>query len=215
MSTYYTDRQVELLHDFDADASRWSLILSERYGEEFTSLIIPASRTYFQSLIPQIPYIGGDDSWTGSLVELIRCLAFYFEMKKAGKSAEETGQILYDAIFTPQGKPQPPLPAIQLQTDAQLMERRRRRAAFSQERRYPEGFVCEFIPGDGIAFDYGFDFTECATQKFYHSQGADEFLSFFCRLDFAYSQLYGSGLTRTVTLAEGNTHCDHRFRREN
>ena len=92
------------------------------------------------------------------------------------------------------------------------MDRRRRRAEWSQERRYSAGYVYHFVAGDGQAFDYGYDFAECAAQKFYQAQEAEEFLPFFCFLDYAYSRVYGLGLTRTTTLSEGGTRCDHRFK---
>jgi len=210
LHSYYTDRQADLLNDFAADASRWRPLLIQRYGREFTDALLWASRLRFKTLIPQIPYIGGDESWTSSFVESIRCLALYQEMKKVGKPVEETGTILYEAVLSRLGELHTSPPANQVLTPEQLMERRKRRAEQSQERRYPEGYVYEFVPGDGLTFDYGYDITECASQKFYHAQGADEFLPFFCKLDFAYSRLYGLGLSRSMTLAQGNPKCDPR-----
>lgn len=72
----------------------------------------------------------------------------------------------------------------------------------------------EFISGTGEEFDYGYDFLECAVQKFYHAQGADEFLPFYCFLDFAWSKVHGLGLSRTMTLAEGHMKCNHRFKQD-
>ena len=214
LHSYYTDRQADLLNDFAADASRWRPLLIQRYGGEFADTLLWASRLRFETLIPQIPYIGGDESWTSSFVESIRCLALFQEMKKAGKPVEETGTILYGAVLSRLGDLQPSPPAGQVLTSEKLMERRKRYAELSQERQYPEGYGCEFVPGDGLTFDYGYDITECATQKFYHAQGADEFLPFFCKLDFAYSRLYGLGLARSMTLAQGNPKCDPRFKTE-
>ena len=212
MTDYYTDRQEELLQDFDMDASRWMPLLLSLYGGEFTNSVLTASRLRFRSLIPQISYIGGEESWTGAFLESIRCLAFYLEMQKSGKTAEETVQILYEAILSRLGEPQPPLPEDQVLTAEQLMERRKKRAEFSQERRFPQGYVAEFIPGDGVSFDYGYNFSECAAQKFYRTQAAEDFLPYYCKLDFAYDQVYGLGLKRTTTLAEGGAYCDHRFK---
>jgi hypothetical protein len=63
------------------------------------------------------------------------------------------------------------------------------------------------------AFDYGYDFSECGAQKFYHSQGASEFLPFYCFLDYPISRTGGYDLERTVTLAEGHSKRDHRFKK--
>lgn len=142
----------------------------------------------------------------------VRCLALYRAMRQHGRPAIETGNVLYDAVLSRSGEPRPSIPPAQRLTAEQMMERRRQRAARSQERRHPAGYVYEFVPGDGHEFDYGWDFGECASQKLYHVLDADEFPPFYCYLDFAYSHVYGLGLARTETLAEGGARCNHRFR---
>jgi hypothetical protein len=195
-------------------ASSSQLIIASRYGAEFADTVLSKARAEFDALIPQLPYIGGDENHlTGSLVESVRYLAFYKAMKKLGRRVEETGKILYDAILVRVDEPRAAPPPAQRLTAEQLMERRRERAERSQERRYPQDYVYEFVAGDGAQFDYGYDFLECAAQKFYHAQDADEFLPFYCFLDFAWSRVYGLGLTRTMTLAEGHPKCDHRFKK--
>jgi hypothetical protein len=208
----YRAGESELLEEFDADVKCWRPLLAGRYGDDFADGILSESRVEFKVLIPQIPYIGGDESWTGSLVESVRCLALYKAMKKNGKTAPETGKMLYDVILARAEMSQIPIPFSESLTSEQFVERRRGRAQKSQERRYAEGYVCEFILGDGVEFDYGYDFKECAAQKFYRAQGADEFLPFFCFLDYPSSKMLGLGLVRTMTLAEGYEKCDHRFK---
>ena len=207
---YYVARTAELLAEFDQDAARWRPILAEQNGREAAEAVLHTGRAEFEALIPHIPYIGGEDSYTGSLVESVRCLALYWAMQRQGHAAEETGKILYNAVLGRLGEPQA-LPAQPL-TLEQLMDQRRRRAEWSQERRYPAGYVYYFVAGDGQEFDYGYDFIECAAQKFYRARGAEQFLPFFCFLDHAYSRVYRQGLARTTTLAEGGARCDHRFK---
>ena len=207
---YYVARTAELLAEFDQDAARWRPILAKQNGRKAAEAVLRAGRAEFEALIPHIPYIGGEDSYTGSLVESVRCLALYRAMQQQGRAAEETGKVLYDAVLGRLGEPQA-LPAQPL-TLEQLMGRRRRRAEWSQERRYPAGYVYYFVAGEGQEFDYGYDFIECAAQKFYRAQGAEQFLPFFCFLDHAYSRVYRQGLTRTTTLAERGARCDHRFK---
>jgi hypothetical protein len=209
---YYIIRKSELLKKFDEDVERWRPILVSQFGSDFANTILREGREEFEVLIPQIPYIGGDESWTSSLVESVRCLAFYKAMKKRGKTAEEAGKILYDAVMARINEPQTPVSPSELSTPEQLMERRKNRAELSQMQRHAEGYVCELVIGDGKEFDYGYDFIECAAQKFYHVQGADEFLPFYCFLDFPKSKVFGLGLTRTMTLAEGYEKCNHRFK---
>jgi hypothetical protein len=68
------------------------------------------------------------------------------------------------------------------------------------------------VEGDGEAFDYGYDFVECAMEKFYRTLGAEEFLPFYCFLDFPMCELGGLGLSRTMTLGERYERCNFRFK---
>jgi hypothetical protein len=212
-SDYYTACKPEILSDFDQAARRWSVILSLRYGGEFTDAVLQEARGRFEALIPQLPYIGGDENHlTGSLIGSARCLAFYQAMKARGKSAEETGKVLYDAIQAHAEDFVSQVPPSQRLSRDELMKRRRERAQRSQARRYAWDWVYEFVEGDGEEFDYGYDFAECATEKLYRAQEAIEFLPFYCFLDFPKCELGGLGLSRTMTLAEGKEKCDHRFK---
>jgi hypothetical protein len=92
------------------------------------------------------------------------------------------------------------------------MERRQKTAALSQKRRYPADYVFTFIKGSGKNYDYGFDFTECATQKLYKAYGAEEFLPYYCYLDFVSAKVRGFKFTRTKTIALGDPLCNHRFK---
>jgi 8-oxo-dGTP diphosphatase len=208
---YYPQRRERLLAGLDEDAVRWLPLLAGRWGADFAAGVVDAARQRFAALIPQLPYIGGDENHlTGELLRAGRCLALFQAMQAAGKSAAETGEVLYAAVLAAPPSALPPGEAL---SEGQLMERRWERALRSLQRRWPGDWVYTFVPGDGQAFDYGFDFSQCAAQLFYHAQGAGEFLPFFCRLDFAFSQVDGLGLLRTMTLAEGFDLCNHRFKR--
>jgi hypothetical protein len=198
--------------EFDQDAARWEPVLAARYGPVFATAILHEAHAEFAGLIPQIPDLDDAQGWSDPLVESVRCLALYKAMRRRGKTAAETGEVLYEAVLARAGEPPTPIPAAQRLTPEQMMDHRRQRAERSQEQPHGQGYVCEFVAGDGVAFDYGYNFTECASQKFYRAQGSEEFLPFFCALDFAYSQAFGLGLTRTMTLAEGRPMCNPRFK---
>ena len=70
----------------------------------------------------------------------------------------------------------------------------------------------QYVEGDGKNFDFGIDYTECAIVKFHRSQGAEEFTRFVCLIDYPHSQLSGSGLMRTIILAEDGDRCGFRLR---
>ncbi len=206
---YYTTRKPELLEAFEKKALSWRPVLTALYGKDFAHILLREAGQEFEALLPHIPYIGGDENHlTASLVGSVCYLALYKAMKKHGKTAKETGKVLYDAALTHINLTPAEMPPSEWLTREQLMERRKKWAVRSQERRYLDDYVYEFVPGDGEGFDYGYDFLECAAQKFYHAQGADEFMPFYCYLDFPKSKM---GLSRTMTLAEGYPQCNHRF----
>ena len=83
----------------------------------------------------------------------------------------------------------------------------------SQKREFSGGYVFTFVEGEGEEFDYGLDFTECATCKFYDVQGESDFTPLSCAADYLKSKAFGWGLTRTMTLAEGYEKCDFRHKK--
>ncbi len=206
---YYMSRKSEILALFDEHAQAWRPFIVSRYGDDFADAILREAREQHEALIPEIPYIGGDaNPMTRHLIRSTTSLAFYEAMKARGKAAEETGKIIYDAVVESVSHlpPSPP-------PTAGDMASKREQARKSRKRRYPGDWVWAFVEGDGLEFDYGYDFFECGTQKFYHARGADEFLPFYCFLDFVTYRTPGWGFLRTMTLAEGYEKCDFRFKR--
>jgi hypothetical protein len=86
-------------------------------------------------------------------------------------------------------------------------------ADWTRKREYPANWVATFLPGDGVSFDFGYDYTECALVKYFAAQGVPELAPYPCVNDFARSAAIGTGLRRTGTLATGDGVCDFRFRR--
>lgn len=62
-------------------------------------------------------------------------------------------------------------------------------------------------------FDYGVNYTRCAIRELAIAHGAAEFAPYICLADVPGSELFGWGLTRTETLAQGGSRCDFRFKR--
>jgi hypothetical protein len=210
---YYVKKKPELLNKFEEDVKRWRPFLLKLYGEIQAYKILLEARQEFGTLIPKIPYIGGDENkLTKNLVDSVRYLALYKAMKNYEKTVEEIGKIIYDGYLKKVSEPQPPITPAERLTPEQLLERSKRSAARSQERRYPGDYVYTYVIGDGKKFDYGYDFRQCASLKFYHAQDADELLPYYCYLDFVAAEVRGFGFTRTMALHEGHAKCNHRFK---
>ena len=208
-TSYYLSRKPQILALFDEHAQALRRPMADRYGRGVAGAIIAEARRWHEALIPEIPYVGGDENpMTRHLIRSTTGLALYKAMSARGKSAVETGRILYDAVVE-QVSHLPPLPPHSPEDLAPKREQARK----SQQRRYPGDWVWEFVEGDGVEFDYGYDFLECGTQKLYRAHGADEFLPFYCYLDFVTYRTAGWGFFRTMTLAEGYERCDFRFKK--
>ncbi len=211
---FYISRQTELLRQFDEQAAGWRHELATGFDGTFAARVLRLARDRFETLLATLPYIGGDENHlTANLLDAARCLALYRAMRAEGKTAAQTGKVLYDAILSRGQQASKQGTAVERLTEDELMQRRRQRAERSQRRAYPDDWVYEFVPGDGTTFDYGYDFSECAAQKLCQQHGADEFLPFYCFLDFAGSAVWGLGLSRSKTLATGDPICNHRFKR--
>jgi hypothetical protein len=209
---YYASQSPELLAGFDRDARNCRPILAERYDPYPAKAMLLAARSRFGDLIPELPNIGGDNKHlTASLFSSARCLALYQAMKARNLSAADTGKVLYDAVLARAAEPRPS-PTAEWLSREELMDRRRQRARRSQQRRYVWDYVHKFVAGDGQTFDFGYNFLECATDKFFRARGAAEFTPCYCFLDYPKAQLDGLSPSRTMTLAEGHRMCDHRFR---
>lgn len=208
---YYLSHKSEILTQFDTHAKAWRPFLAASYGDEFAQAVLKDARAQYKVLIPDIPYIGGDaNPMTRHLVRSTTSLVLYEVMQARGKTAKEVGKVIYDAVVQVVSQLPPP-PAKEL--NAEYIEEQKEQAQTSQQRHYPGGWVWEFVVGDGVEFDYGYDFVECGTQKLYHTHHADEFLPFYCYLDFVTSRTPGWGFARSMTLAEGYEKCDFRYRK--
>lgn len=205
-----------LLREFDHVVKQVKPVLQKYYGLT-TETIIQEARLELEQLIPRIPYIGGNrNPLTWNLVSSAWYLAFYKVLRRRGETPEAIAKVVYETFeywldktptfllklmgwwkFTPFAK-----------------HNLKRRAARSQERRYPEDFVFTVVKGDGKSFDWGVDYTECAICKLYKQDGAETFTRYLCPLDKVMSEQMGLGLERTQTLAEGAAYCDFRFKRE-
>lgn len=73
------------------------------------------------------------------------------------------------------------------------------------------GWIARFIAaaGDG----YGVDYQRCAIHDLALRAGAGDFAPFICNADAIGSEIFGWGLTRSETLAQGGRRCDFRFTR--
>ena len=213
-NTYYTSQKRKLLRDFDKNMQKYGRkVLASSYGTDTADAVLLEARREYEALIPLLPYIGGKTNpRTTNLLQSAWLLALYKALKKHGKTAEEAGKRAYEGVEAQALS----YPKFLLNLSGRWTLRKssmKRKAAFSQSRRYPGDWVCTFVEGDGQEFDVGMDYTECGICKFYHEQGADEFAPYLCLTEYPVQKAMGTGMVRTMTIAEGASRCDPRFKR--
>jgi hypothetical protein len=189
-------------------------VLGARFGQNRAKGLVHDIRQEYESLSPDVPYIGGEENiFTEWLTYGVYYLAVYQVLKSLGQTVEQAGRIIYETYETMADYPAWMLRLVgSLKYGEGYVERLMAAATVSQERRYPGDWVCTFVEGDGKAFDYGLDITECGICKFYHAQGADELAPYMCLSDYVVSQAFGRGLVRYGTIAEGAEACDFRYK---
>jgi len=213
--TYFISRKSKLIKDFDNLMKTVKGVLVSQYGEKFTETIVSETRQEYSKLIPEIPYVGHSKILVQFITGTAQSLAIYRVLSSHSKTVEETGKLYYlmcEAVLN--SYPRIVHRLIGYLSFSKISLGALKKAALeSQKRLYPEGYVFSFVDGDGSEFDYGVDYTECGGCKFLSKQGASELAPYICTADIIYSDLFGWGLTRTKTIAEGFEKCDFRFKK--
>ena len=211
----YVSRKPSLMRTFRKSIARIKPTLVARHGEERAAALRKEAQLEYETLIPQIPYLGPRNPFLILLLPTTRYLAVYQTLTRAGWTAEEAGK----AIMEMAAEDARAIPVFvrriigRLWFSPFLVGRVRRRALISQQREYPGGFVYNFVEGDGKDFDWGIDYIECANCKLLTAQNAMGMAPYLCATDEISSQMLGWGLRRTTTLAEGSQQCDFRFKK--
>ena len=211
----YAPQKSRFLKDFDRMAARVRRVLISRYGEEQAKALVSESRREYEALIPQIPYIGEKSPMLIFLLPTSRWLAVYRALQKRGATVEDAGSLIYEMMEAETKAVPRPVRRLMgwLWFSPLLLRRVTKRAAESQRRQYPGGYVFTYVEGNGRDFDWGIDYAECSSCKLLKAQNAMDLAPYICAVDKVSSELLGWGLTRTMTLAEGFEKCDFRFKK--
>jgi hypothetical protein len=217
VSNYYIKRKGRLTNDFEKQLTILSKLLREKFDEPKVNEIVNQMRAEYERIIPEIPYIGGaKNPMTILLIGGMSDLAIFRILDKEGFTLREIGQFHYELsdernkrrvrnIEKVSAEPsQYPFEQQYIDTVKPMCER-------SQKRDYPDDWIMDFIEGDGIAFEWGFDFHQCSIYNVYKRLGAEKYVPFICLSDFSEGNILGFGFSRTQTLGNGAPICDHRY----
>ncbi len=214
-SSYYLVHKQQLMRDFNQTMKCAIPLLESSYGQNQAEGTVQQTRQVFEALLYKLPYIGGDDNpMTGLLIQSAYYLALYRVLKSYGKAVQEAGKISYqltEKTFCDQSHLLVRLSG-KLKFNRISMGQIKQQAERSHRHEYAADWVFDVVEGNGQAFDYGLNYSECGICKFYHEQGADELTPYVCLLEYPASQAMGTGMVRTSTLAEGAAVCDPRYK---
>lgn len=212
---YYAANREKFLHDFDgvcAGAENW---LMPRTSATLAKAIAVDAKRRFESLLPDLPDLGGTANRNQSFITMAGWLtALFLAMREKGLAAKDAGRLLYD-LYANDWSTLPPQKAQAMGATLfgpQSVAALKAWAETSQKRRFPNDWVGTFVPGDGKTFDLGYNYSECGAVKYFHSQGVAEVAPYFCLNDFLASRAQGTGLSRQHTLAQGDALCDFRYK---
>ncbi len=214
---WYVRRKGRIMRQVSFALRHYRKHLVETYGQSEGEAIARESLRSFEALLPEIPYIGGDENrYTRNLYLTAAMLAMYRTLQARGATVEEAARLIYlgtasffDSVPTRwlmrwQGR---------RMLGRKRQEQLRRSAAISRQRRYPDDWVYEVVEGDGRSFEMGMDVTECGIVKYLQREGAPELAPFLCWVDYPQFAEMGLRLDRTETIAQGGRHCDFRVSR--
>lgn len=212
---YYVSRKHRLMRDFDQVVKRVEPVFVARYGQAEAAALAADARKEFEAILPELPYIGDVRPHLQFVISGGWFLAMTRALGRRGRAVTQAGELVFQLsehyLRVVPGFARGLLGFMSF--SPRYLRKLRQRAEESQKRQFPGGYVFAYVEGDGTTFDYGVDYTECATTKFLSAQGAAELAPYLCAVDILYSDALGWGLRRTMTIAEGDPVCDFRFKR--
>jgi len=212
---YYLKHRDTLIDDFEETNQGAYAYLKARFSEGKAEQITKKASAQFRNIVLTLPDVGGkqnDD--TQYLIIGAWYLAYYRPMKELNMNAEDVGRMIYE-LNRIDLKHMPQRHALQQGNEKFSLETETKMKAWTEStqlREYPGNWVAEFVKGNGDDFDFGYNYTECALCKFYHSQGTPELAPFVCLNDFIRSRRLNTGLHRTKTLGQGDDICNFRYK---
>ena len=215
--SYYVVMKGNLIKKYDEATRLQKEVLTRHFDESRVNSWLVQARKGYDSLIPQLPYIGGkENEFTRYLMYPSGIMPTVRILRDEGVPIRKIGQMIFE-ISTEYYNAIHPLVKWYVRSTYFGEEKKAHMKAAahkSQLRQYPGDWVFDFMEGDAKTFEYGLDMTECGLVKFWSVQGLEEFTPYLCLTDWALWRAIGIKAARTQTIANGATHCDFRYIRK-
>jgi hypothetical protein len=96
MNSYYLMKEKRIMREIKLALPHFRRFVAQAYGSELADIVVKETLEQFAALLPQLPYIGGDENrLTENLYLSAVMLAFYQALKVHGKPVEEVARIIY------------------------------------------------------------------------------------------------------------------------
>ncbi|MFX0146855.1 MAG: L-2-amino-thiazoline-4-carboxylic acid hydrolase [Candidatus Hodarchaeota archaeon] len=216
---YCIKNKPRLMKQFEVSLKIAKDILAERFIESKSEALMIQMRKEYEDILTKMTDIGGSKNpFISTLTTKVSLLAMFRILEKEGYTYREIGEFsnTYKEIETKKEMERVEKSGGNLLdiifSDAYIKPLKRH-CEISQKRKYPDDWVMQFVDGTNEEFDFGLNVSECGILKAYKKLGAERYVPFACLLDFAYAHILGFGFSRTKTIANGASGCDHRFTR--
>ena len=213
-NNYYINQKKKLMKSFKRIKKSNQSLFEQYYGKSEAIIIANEIEKKFESLIPQIPYIGGKENWTtNALVGSAQVLAVIMILKNRGESREKIGEILFKIMDNIISSLNPILKKLarKMLFSKKRIKQLKKSEITSKEKKYPDDWVLEFVEPHNNSYNYGYNILECGICKFYKKMGYEEYLPYLCLLDYAKYNALNIRLERTKTIGNGDSFCDFRL----
>ncbi len=212
VKTYST---AELLEEYDQGRAGRKKLYLPWYTEGTIDSVLDDMRDSYETIIPDIPYIGKRNFHLQWLIPNSQKLADYLVAKEGGVSIKDFSQTHLDsALASLMEMPEDQRRMIGSMQFGLLSNLMMRFVAWrSQLRLFPENYILKFVRGNGEDFDWGCDYYQCPNVTLYSRHGAADLVHpLVCTMDYVAGKALFVGYHRTMDLATGGTMCDLRWK---
>lgn len=183
--------------------------LAGRFVGDVDAVIAEAS-AIFDEMVLEMAYVDKPQHPLASALFICSVnLSLYLALKKRGVDVHDFG----NAMLT--GLTRAPIQVPQ-ESDETLRERLAQFALIAEASQVNAASgedVVEFVSGEGMNFEWGYNVKSCAICHQAAKYDAIDVVPYFCAVDDVMSDKGNQGLRRTGSLAVGAQHCDFRYAR--
>ena len=216
---YHIKNKPRLMKQFELTLEIVKDILKERFTASKCETLINQMRKEYEGILTKMTDIGGGKHpFISTLTSKVSLLAIFHILDKEGYTYREIGEfsIRYKEIETKKEMKRIEKSGgnyLDIMFSDAYLKPLKKYCELSQRRKYPDDWVMKFVDGTNEEFDFGINISECGILKAYKKLGAEKYGPFMCLLDFAHAHVIGFKFSRTKTIANGASGCDHRYTR--